>query len=119
ALHIDSFYCESESLSSLYTLRLATAFSSCIRELFSFRSSSTKNRDGISSAIAYPIRLHIDCAHGVGALVFAKLNGYLIETGCPLNFCLHNTLTERKELLNHRCGADYIKVCLLSNCKGH
>ena len=49
----------------------------------------------------------VDCANGVGAFAAEKLAEYL---GDSLPFILENTDTTTPGVLNHSCGADFVKT---------
>lgn len=61
------------------------------------------------------IHLNIDCAHGVGSKVLERFRAYFSSVKGPRRLILHlyNTETEKKELLNQNCGADFVKVSYL------
>lgn len=50
--------------------------------------------------------VYIDCANGVGALALEKLTPLLKN----ISIILHNTNTTDEVVLNHDCGADYVKM---------
>ncbi|KAF8343168.1 phosphoacetylglucosamine mutase [Cantharellus anzutake] len=54
-----------------------------------------------------PPKLVVDCANGVGALALQQLAQHLFPI---LEFSSVNTDTENSSLLNHDCGADYVKT---------
>ncbi|KAJ7071075.1 phosphoacetylglucosamine mutase [Mycena amicta] len=54
-----------------------------------------------------PSPLVIDCANGVGAVIAARLAGYL---GDRLTLVLENTAIDTPGVLNNACGADYVKT---------
>ena len=56
---------------------------------------------------AAPSPLVIDCANGVGALAAAEFQRALGET---LPLILHNTDITSAGVLNHQCGADFVKT---------
>ncbi|OBZ79862.1 Phosphoacetylglucosamine mutase [Grifola frondosa] len=51
--------------------------------------------------------LVVDCANGVGAIVAEKLMDYL---GNTLQIIPHNTAISQLGVLNHSCGADFVKT---------
>ena len=51
--------------------------------------------------------LVVDCANGVGAFAIENISKYL---GSTLQFVPYNTDTVTPGVLNHSCGADYVKT---------
>jgi phosphoacetylglucosamine mutase len=51
--------------------------------------------------------LVVDCANGVGAVTAKAITSVL---GDSIKFDLHNTQIDKEDLLNHSCGADFVKT---------
>ncbi|CAL8088119.1 unnamed protein product [Calicophoron daubneyi] len=93
------------NLDAIYTKRLADCFIRGLRKL------AVKERGDVAGEEC-GIELHVDCAHGVGALALAKIDAELRQGGSPFRLRLHNTDIENRSLLNRMCGADYVKFSL-------
>ncbi|CAH8437038.1 unnamed protein product [Dicrocoelium dendriticum] len=92
-------------LDDVYIRQYATRFSSGLCRLMS-------RPDKIYNSAGSFVDLHVDCAHGVGGIALSKLNAALGSGDSPhkLRLHLYNLETDKPELLNLECGADFVKI---------
>uniref|UniRef100_A0A183B9C9 PGM_PMM_II domain-containing protein n=1 Tax=Echinostoma caproni TaxID=27848 RepID=A0A183B9C9_9TREM len=62
------------------------------------------------SSVVQPILLNIDCANGIGSKVLGQFRHELTRLNCPVSFKLYNAQTKRRDWLNKKCGADFVKL---------